>query len=110
MAAVESAVNVVNKRVIDYFAEDIWTNLADLNSEIAVQVPEINQEIRRADDTTRWELFEAEEATQLGLLPGDRFEEVEWKELKVGRNEDIPSSVEPRWRPDDHRATFTVSS
>ena len=25
-------------------------------------------------------------------------------------NEDVPSSVELRWRPDDHQATFTVSS
>jgi hypothetical protein len=24
--------------------------------------------------------------------------------------EDVPSSVELRWRPDDHQATFTVSS
>ena len=89
MAAVESAVNVVNvvnKRVIGYLSEDIWTNLADLNSEIAVRVREINEEIRRADDTTRWEVFQAEEASQLAPLPGDRFEEVDWKELKVGRN------------------------
>ena len=85
-AAAESAVNVVNKRVIGYLSEDVWTNLADLNAEIAVRVREINEEIRRADDTTRWEIFQAEEASLLAPLPGDRFEEVEWKELKVGRN------------------------
>ena len=85
-AAAESAVNVVNKRVIGYLSEDIWTNLSDLNSEIAVRVREINKEIRRADDTTRWEIFQAEEASLLAPLPRDRFEEVEWKELKVGRN------------------------
>ena len=26
------------------------------------------------------------------------------------RNEDVPSSVELRWRPDDHQAAVTVSS
>ncbi|WP_241985107.1 MULTISPECIES: IS21 family transposase [Cryobacterium] len=85
-AAVESAVNVVNKRVIGYLAEDVFTTLGELNAEIAVRVKEINHDIRRANDTTRWEVFQAEEAAQLGPLPGDRFEEVEWKELKAGRN------------------------
>lgn len=82
----ESAVNVVNKRVIGYLAEDIFTTLSELNAEIEVRVREINHDIRRANDTTRWELFEAEEAAHLAPLPTDRFEEVEWKELKVGRN------------------------
>jgi transposase len=85
-AAVESAVNVVNKRVIGYLAEDVWTNLADLNFAIAERVREINHDIRRADGTTRWDQFEAEEAPRLAPLPADRFEEVEWKELKAGRN------------------------
>ena len=30
-------------------------------------------------------------------------------QVQVGA-EDVPSSVELRWRPDDHQATFTVSS
>ena len=85
-AAVESAVNVVNKRVIGYLAEDVFSTLSELNAEIAVRVHEINHDIRRANDTTRWELFEADEAAHLAPLPADRFEEVEWKELKVGRN------------------------
>jgi hypothetical protein len=85
-AAVESAVNVVNKRVIGYLAEDVFTTLSELNAEIQVRVKEINHDIRRANDTTRWEVFLSEEAAQLAPLPGDRFEEVEWKELKVGRN------------------------
>ena len=33
-AAVESGVNVVNKRVIGYLAEDVWTSLDDLNAAI----------------------------------------------------------------------------
>lgn len=85
-AAAESAVNVVNKRVIGYLAEDVWTALGDLNAAIVERVREINHDIRRADGTTRWERFEAEEAPRLAPLPADRFEEVEWKELKVGRN------------------------
>jgi hypothetical protein len=85
-AAVESAVNVVNKRIIGYLAEEGFTSVSELNAEIEERVREINHDIRRANDTTRWEVFEAEEAAQLAPLPVDRFEEVEWKELKVGRN------------------------
>jgi hypothetical protein len=79
-------VNVVNKRVIGYLAEDVFTTRSELNAEIQVRVKEINHDIRRANDTTRWEVFLSEEAAQLAPLPGDRFEEVEWKELKVRRN------------------------
>jgi len=93
-AAAESAVNVVNKRVIGYLTEDIWTNLADLNSAILERVREINHDIPRADDTTRWELFQAEEASRLGPLPVDRFEEVEWKQLKVARNYHLTCDVQ----------------
>ncbi|WP_342384255.1 IS21 family transposase [Agrococcus sp. KRD186] len=85
-AAAESAVNVVNKRVIGYLEEDVFTTLSELNEAIDERVREINHDIRRADDTTRWERFEAEEAHLLGPLPDAAFEEVAWKELKAGRN------------------------
>lgn len=85
-AAVEKAVDVVNKRVIGYLAEDVWTTLADLNTAIVERIREINEEIRRADGTTRWERFQTEEAPLLAALPTERFTEVEWKEVKVGRN------------------------
>ena len=85
-AAVEKAVDVVNKRVIGYLAEEVWTSLTDLNTAITERVQEINEAIRRADGTTRWERFEAEESALLGPLPAERFEEVEWKQVKAGRN------------------------
>ncbi|HEX6681661.1 MAG TPA: IS21 family transposase [Candidatus Limnocylindrales bacterium] len=85
-AAVESAVNTVNKRVIGYLLEETWTSLAELNEAIAERVFEVNHEIRRVDGTTRFELFTAEEAPVLAALPDEPFEQVEWKELKVGRN------------------------
>lgn len=85
-AAAENAVNIVNKRVIGYLAEETWSSIGELNDAIAERVHEINHDIVRADDTTRWERFEAEEVGELGPLPADRFEEVEWKDVKVGRN------------------------
>ncbi|MDQ0277125.1 hypothetical protein QO003_001428 [Arthrobacter silviterrae] len=78
--------NTVNKRVIGYLAEDLWMTLAELNDAIAERVWEINHEIRRADGTTRFERFTEEEAPALSPLPDAVFEQVEWKELKVGRN------------------------
>lgn len=85
-AAVESAVNTVNKRVIGYLLEETWTTLEELNEAIAERVYEINHDIRRIDGTTRFELFCAEEAPLLAPLPDERFEQVEWKQLKAGRN------------------------
>lgn len=88
-AAVESGVNVVNKRVIGYLAEDVWTTLDDLNEAIAERVHEINHDIRRVDGSTRWERFAEEESELLGPLPIGGFTEVEWKEAKVARNSHV---------------------
>jgi len=85
-AAVESGVNVANKRILGYLLEETWTSLAELNAAIEERLAEINHEIRRANGTTRFELFTDEEAAHLGPLPDERFEEVEWKEAKVARN------------------------
>lgn len=85
-AAAENAVNVVNKRVIGYLEEDVFTTLAELNEAIAERVHEINHDLRRADGSTRWERFTAEEAPLLAPLPDTGFTEAAWKELKVGRN------------------------
>lgn len=85
-AAVENAVNVVNKRVIGYLEGEVWTTLAELNEAIDERVGEVNHDLRRADGTTRWEQFTAEEQSLLAPLPATRFEEVEWKEFKAGRN------------------------
>lgn len=85
-AAAESAVNVVNKRVIGYLSEELWTTLDELNKALDVRVDEINEQIKRADDTTRAGQFTEEEAHLLQPLPQDRFESVEWKQLKVAKN------------------------
>ena len=85
-AAVESGVNVVNKRVIGYLLEDVWTSLTELNEAIDERVWEINHDIRRVEGTTRWERFSAEEAEHLGVLPIDGFEQVDWREAKTQRN------------------------
>lgn len=85
-AAAENAVNVVNKRVIGYLEGEVWTTLEELNDVIEERVGEVNHDLRRADGTTRWERFTAEEQPLLAALPATRFEEVSWKELKAGRN------------------------
>jgi transposase len=85
-AAVESAVNVANMRVLGYLLEEEWADVAELREAVGERVEEINREIRRADGTTRQERFDAEEASRLGPLPADRFEEVDWREAKAQRN------------------------
>lgn len=78
--------NTINKRVIGYLLEETWTTLEELNEAIDERVYEINHDIRRVDGTTRFELFTAEEAPLLSPLPDEPFEQVEWKQLKAGRN------------------------
>lgn len=85
-AAVESAVNTVNMRVIGYLTEETWTSLSELNDAIDERVFEINHDIRRVDGTTRFERFTEEEAPVLTRLPDEAFEQVEWKEVKAQRN------------------------
>lgn len=85
-AAVESGVNVINKRVLGYLNEETWTSVAELNEAISERVYEINHDIRRIDGSTRHERFTTEEQPVLSPLPIDGFEEVEWRESKVGRN------------------------
>lgn len=85
-AAVESAVNVINTRVIGYLEDSEWATIDELNSAIASRIHEINHELRRKDDTTRFDRFDAEEREHLAGLPQTQFEEVDWKILKVGRN------------------------
>ena len=93
-AAAENAVNVVNKRVIGYLEDDVFTTLSELNDAIEERVREINHDMRRADDSTRWERFEAEEASLLAPLPDAAFEEVSWKELKAGRNYHVTADTQ----------------
>ncbi len=93
-AAAENAVNIVNKRVIGYLEGEVWTSLSELNEAIDERVWEINHDLRRADDTTRWERFSTEEAPLLAPLPDTRFEEVQWKELKAGRNYHITADYQ----------------
>ncbi len=85
-AAAESAVHVVNTRVISYLAEEVITTVQALNAAISTRVVEINERIPRADGSTRWERFTTDEAHLLGPLPDDGFDTVEWKQLKVDRN------------------------
>ena len=85
-AAVESAVNTTNKRVLGYLLEEVWTALPDVNAAISERLQEVNHDIRRVDGSTRFERFTQEEAGALRPLPHLAFEQVAWKELKVGRN------------------------
>nr|RZI34402.1 hypothetical protein BJQ95_03225 [Cryobacterium sp. SO1] len=86
--------NVVNKRVIGYLDDDVFTTLSELNDAINERVREINHDIRRADDTTRWERFDTEERDFLEPLPDAAFEDVSWKELKAGRNYHVTADTQ----------------
>lgn len=85
-AAVERAVKTINTRVIGYLDGEVFHTLAQLNEAIGQRLREINHAMPQVDGSTRWQRFEADEQQFLAALPQDRFEEVSWKEPKVGRN------------------------
>lgn len=85
-AAAENGVKVVNTRVIGYLEDQAWSCLSELNEAIAERVDEVNHDLVRADDTTRWARFASEEAPCLAPLPDTRFTEADWREAKAGRN------------------------
>ena len=86
--------NVVNLRVIGYLEGETWFSVSELNEAIDERVREVNRELRRADDSTRWERFETEEQHLLTALPDARFEEVAWKQLKAARNYHITADYQ----------------
>jgi hypothetical protein len=73
-------------RILGPLLEEVWSNLPDVNAAVRELLIEINHGIRRADGSTRFERFTGEEAATLAPLPALPFEQVAWKELKVGRN------------------------
>src|SRR5690625_3871425 len=82
-AAAENAVGIVEKRVLGYLAEDVFTTMADLNAAIDARVDEINHDMPDVNGVTRWDRFVAEEEHTVAALPGTRIEEVECKQPKV---------------------------
>ncbi|MGP9837797.1 Mu transposase domain-containing protein [Arthrobacter sp. 179] len=93
-AAAESAVNVANKRILGYLNEELWRTLVELNAAVDERVVDINERIERADGSTRAERFTVEEAHLLQPLPDDRFESVEWKQLKAAKNYHVTASYQ----------------
>lgn len=85
-AHVERMVQTVETRIIGYLNAQTWTSFEELNEAVSEQLDDINENLRRVNQTTRREVFEAEEAGMLQPLPENRYEDVDYKQLKVGRN------------------------
>lgn len=85
-AAVENAVGVSYSRVLGFLEQDVLTSIGQVNELVTERVEEVNHELRRADGTTRFERFDAEERAAMRNLPALDFTTVTWKELKVQRN------------------------
>ena len=85
-AHVERMVQTVETRIIGYLNAQTWTSFEELNEAVSEQLEDINENLRRVNQTTRREVFEAEEAGMLQPLPENRYEDVDYKQLKVGRN------------------------
>lgn len=93
-AHVEKMVQTVETRILGYLGKETWTSFEELNEAVSERLVDINENLRRVDRSTRRELFEAEEAGALQPLPAQRYEDVEYKQLKVGRNYHVMSDYQ----------------
>ncbi|MGP4990049.1 IS21 family transposase [Glutamicibacter ardleyensis] len=84
-AATERAVQTVNKRVIGYLQDEVFSTLDELNEAIADLLEGIN-ELKNPQGLSKRQIFDTEEAAHLGALPEHRYGQVSWKQVKVGRN------------------------
>ena len=83
--SIERAVRTANHRIIGHLSHEVWSTIQELNEAIEVQVEVIN-DLKNPHGITKREIFMSEEASHLGVLPAQRFTQVTWKQLKVGRN------------------------
>ena len=85
-AAVERAVQTAYSRILGYFDGHIFYSLDELNEAIIILVDDINDNLVRTDGMTGRELFDADEAPLMRVLPTVAFTEVSWRDVKVDRN------------------------
>lgn len=93
-AHVERMVQTVETRIIGYLDSQTWTSFEELNDAVTERLEDINENLRRVNQTTRREVFDAEEAPVLQPLPKQRYEDVDYKQLKVGRNYHVTSDYQ----------------
>lgn len=81
---VESAVKVITNWVILKNQQRVFPDIEDVNTMIAEVIDEINDRCPfRNRNTSRREIFDTAEASELGTLPTVAWEEVEWTKVKV---------------------------
>lgn len=83
-AAVESAVDIIDRWVIEYLEVEQFSTLAELNEAIANQLQGINARPFRGGETTRFEELAQFEAEYLQPLPARAWTQSVWRKAKVG--------------------------
>src|SRR5690625_1121420 len=83
-AAVESAVDIVDRWVIEYLEVEQFTSLEELNETIATRVQDINARPFRGGETTRFAELEQFETEHLQPLPARAWTQSVWRKAKVG--------------------------
>ncbi|NAZ17274.1 IS21 family transposase [Glutamicibacter soli] len=85
-AHVERMVQVVETMILGYLAEVDFESFEELNEAVRGRLDHVNSKVHRTNGVSRAELFASSEAERLKPLPSHRFEQVEYKQLKVGPN------------------------
>lgn len=83
-AAVETAVGIVDRWVIEYLEIEQFHSLTELNEAIATRIDHINAQPFRGGETTRFAELAAFEAPHLQSLPERAWTQSVWRKAKVG--------------------------
>src|SRR5699024_2709295 len=79
-----SAVDIIDRWVIEYLEVEHFSCLAELNEAITVQLQDINSRPFRGGDTTRFAELAQFEAESLQPLPDRAWTQSVWRKAKVG--------------------------
>lgn len=85
-AHVERMVQVIETMVLGYLADAEFESFEQLNEAVSDRLEQVNSKVHRTNGISRAELFASSEAGLLKPLPSHRFEQAEYKQLKVGPN------------------------
>ncbi|MGV2852900.1 Mu transposase domain-containing protein [Glutamicibacter sp. AGC13] len=85
-AHVERMVQVIETMVLGYLADADFESFEQLNEAVQDRLEHVNSKVHRTNGISRAELFASSEKSLLRPLPPHRFEQVEYKQLKVGPN------------------------
>lgn len=83
---VETAVKIAQNKIVASLRNKVYSNLRDINEDVAAQAQRVNQAPFQKLDSTRKELFEKQDKPAAISLPAKPYQFAVWKKAKVHKD------------------------